>query len=190
MHSTDGGKYLLCNQPSFGVDCKQLCFVLGIEGYAYADGDNDTRDDAYGNQCELPLDNKCDNKRRNECRHSLYCESELLRDTIIDIVAVGSGLDCDRSCRVGIKVSNVLPQNVFDEVDTKRLRCADGRDGYQDLGLISMAGLDRDASGRVMYRVCVNECEFGYKQIQEVQPVTRFNKGLCEVFLVIHTCIC
>jgi hypothetical protein len=128
MHSTDGGEYLFCNQSSFGVDCKQLCFVLGIEGYAHADSDNDTRDDAYGNQCELPLNNKCDNKRRNECRNTLYCESELLRDTIIDVVAVGSGLDSDRSGRIGIKVSDVLPQNVFDEVDTKRLRCANGGD--------------------------------------------------------------
>lgn len=71
--------------------------ILCVNADADACDKQDRRHYAKRDQCELPLNGESHDERSYESGDALYGEGKLLRNTVVNIVAVGRGLNRDRS---------------------------------------------------------------------------------------------
>jgi len=69
--------------------------IFGLNSYANSNDDDNGRDNADSDQCELPLDDECNDKGCDESRYTLDGQSEFLGDAVVDIVSVSGRLSCD-----------------------------------------------------------------------------------------------
>jgi hypothetical protein len=70
------------------VDTNHSSLDRRIHAYAYPCDQEDGRYDAHNNQCKLPLNCDCYNKTGEEERDTLDASIQLLRDALVDAVAV------------------------------------------------------------------------------------------------------
>lgn len=141
MDGGDGGEHLFCDDSSFVVVRHDFGFHRHVQRNADTgdnhDHRNDKDDDSRGRACqrahltrlrsacdrgvsdlqsELPLHSECNDKGSEKCCKTGDGQCELIRDPVVDEVAVRGNFDGWRTGVLGIKESNLLPQKGVQKV--------------------------------------------------------------------------
>lgn len=131
VRGANRGKGLLGEGAALRVNVKHAVLEDGILDDA-PDGDNEIEGhNGEQDEGELPLDGKGDDKGGDEAGDGLDGEAELLRDAVVDEVAVGGDLP-GHGGRGRVEEGYLLPQRLPHEVDAQLLGGADGGDVDED----------------------------------------------------------
>lgn len=134
VHVADAREDLGGQEAALGVDLHDGVFLLRVDGDADGRHDDDGRHDAERDERQLPLHGKRHGEGGHKGRYGLDRDAELLRDAVVDEVAVGGDMARDGTGGRRIKVSDLLSKNLVQQAHPQCFGGADGGKGDKALG--------------------------------------------------------
>lgn len=142
MDSAHGREDFLGELTCSLINGKHFGFDLVFDTDGDSNDDDNGRDYTDGDEREFPLHCECHDEGGDKSGYSLYSQAKLLRYATVHVVGVGRHLNGDRCGLCGVKVCNILPECMSDEVDSQGIRGSNS--GYGDKDLDRLASFHKN----------------------------------------------